>query len=257
MRSSGNRVAGEKVFGLIDNDDLRVQILFVLNDDIATNAGGFVDFLTNGHTRDHITELNATGLFGDNWNVVRIPLHECDTFFNSASVGNGDDGTDDNVVAFKFTTILRMKRDGAVFVENDEGFIHGFHDFEFVETDGAVVFGFDDWLLERLARSTADVEGSHRKLCAGFADGLSSNDAHSFTDLDHATCSKTAAVAFDTNTALGFAGQRRTNLELLMADFFQSGCSLLINELIFFEDCLARDRIFNGFAGRAADDTSR
>ena len=150
-----------------------------------------------------------------------------------------------------------MKRNRPVLVENNECLVHCFHDFEFVKTDGAVVFGFDDWLLERLARSTADVEGSHRELGAGFADGLRGNDAHSFTDLDHAACGKTATVAFDTNTALGFASKCRTDLELLVADFLQRSCSFLINELIFFKNGLACDRIFNGFAAGAADDTGR
>ena len=112
-------------------------------------------------------------------------------------------------------------------------------------------------MLERLARSTADVESSHRELGAGFADGLGGNDANSFTDLDQTTCRKTTAVAFDTNTALGFASKCRTNLELFVTDFFQSGCGLLINDLIFFDDGLGSDRIFDGFAGGAADDTGR
>ena len=150
-----------------------------------------------------------------------------------------------------------MERNRPVLVENNECLVHGFHDFELVETYSAVVFGFDDWLLERLARSTADVEGSHRELGAGFADGLCGDDAHSFTNLDHAACGKTATVAFDTDTALGFASKCRTDFELLVADFFQRGCSLLINELIFFENGLACDRIFNRFAASAANDAGR
>ena len=91
MGPSGNRVAGEQVFCLVHNDDLRVKILFVLDDDIATNACGFVDLLTDSDARDHVTEFDATGFFSDDRNVVRIPLHECDAFFNRAAVGNGDD----------------------------------------------------------------------------------------------------------------------------------------------------------------------
>ena len=100
VRTGGNRIAGEHILRLVHNDDLRVQVFLVLDDDIAANAGGFVNFLTDGNARDHVAELDATGLLGDNGNIVGIPLNEGLTFLHMAAIGDRNDRTDDDVVAF-------------------------------------------------------------------------------------------------------------------------------------------------------------
>ena len=150
-----------------------------------------------------------------------------------------------------------MNGDRAVFVENDEGLVHGFYDFEFVETDGSLVLGFDDRLFEGLARSTTHVEGSHRELSSWFANRLGGDDANGLAEFDHAACGQAAAVAFDANTALGFAGESRANFELFVADFFECCGDFLVHELIRFDDSLAADWILDGFAAGATDDAGR
>ena len=47
-------------------------------------------------------------LLGKNRNVVRIPLHEGLALLHLAAVGHGDDGADDDVVAFEFAAVFVM-----------------------------------------------------------------------------------------------------------------------------------------------------
>src|SRR5438067_12146467 len=51
------------------------------------------------------------------------------------------------------------------------------------EFDRAVDWGFEVRLLVELRRA-ANVEGSHRQLCARLTDRLGSNDAYCFADVD-------------------------------------------------------------------------
>ena len=116
------------------------------------------------------------------------------------------------------------------------------------------MLGLDDRLLEGLAGSTTDVEGSHRELGAGFADRLRGDDADGLAELDHAACGQAATVAFDTNAALGFAGESGADFELFVPDFFESGGCFLVHDLVGFDDGFSGNRIFDGLAAGAADD---
>ena len=57
-------------------------------------------------------------------------------------------------------------------------------------------------------RRTADVEGPHRQLGAGFADRLRGNNANRFTDVDRGPAGEITAVAGRANALFGFADQR-------------------------------------------------
>ena len=76
VRARRNRVAGENFLLVADDDDLRMQVFLVLDDDRAHHAGRFVDVAFDGDARDHVAEFDLARLFGQNRNVVRIPLHE-------------------------------------------------------------------------------------------------------------------------------------------------------------------------------------
>jgi hypothetical protein len=124
-----------------------------------------------------------------------------------ATISSGNDRSDNDVVAFEFAPVLVVHGDGAVFVKNNKGVLHSFDDLEFVETDGSLVLGLDDWLLEGLAGRTTDVEGSHGELGSGLADRLRSDNADGFAELNHAACGEAATVALNANTTFGFASQ--------------------------------------------------
>ena len=88
VRAGRNRVARERLRRLVaDDDDLRMQIFLVLDDDRAHQAGRFVDFALHRDARDHVAEFDLAGFVGKNRNVVRIPLHEGFALLHLAAVG--------------------------------------------------------------------------------------------------------------------------------------------------------------------------
>ena len=58
------------------------------------------------------------------------------------------------------------------------------------------------------------MEGTHRKLCTRFTDGLRSDDPHGLAYLHRLTSRHVGAVTFRTDTNMGFAGKDRTDLHL-------------------------------------------
>ena len=61
--------------------------------------------------------------------------------------------------------------------------------------------------------NTAGVEGTHRQLRAGFADGLCGNDADGFSHSDRASGGKVGAVALHANALLCLTGKNRADLD--------------------------------------------
>jgi hypothetical protein len=82
-----NGVAGQHLVRLrIGDDDLRVQVFLVLNDDDFLVAGGFVGFLGEGDARDHVAELDLTGFLSDDRDVIGIPGDELLTLLHLAAI---------------------------------------------------------------------------------------------------------------------------------------------------------------------------
>ena len=75
------------------------------------------------------------------------------------------------------------------------------------------------------------MEGTHRELSSGFADGLGGDDSGSFAEFDEAARGQVAAVAHHADSALGFAGQHGT-------DFYPLDASGLHRSGEFFRDLL-------------------
>src|SRR5881275_3039537 len=70
-----------------------------------------------------------------------------------------------------------------------------------IEPNCAIVFRFNDRLLERLAGRAADVEGSHRQLRSRLADGLRGDNANCFAHFHELASSEVASVAHRANAA--------------------------------------------------------
>ena len=68
------------------DDDLRVQILLVLDDHHGFLAGGLIHLLLHGHALDDVVELHLAGLLGKDRHVVRIPLDEGVALLDLAAV---------------------------------------------------------------------------------------------------------------------------------------------------------------------------
>src|SRR5258708_13545827 len=83
------------------------------------------------------------------------------------------------------------------------------------ELDDAVVARFESGTLGNAGSGSADVEGAHGELRAGFADGLGGDDPDGFTKFNHAAGGEVAPVATSANTAAGLAREHRTDSHAL------------------------------------------
>src|SRR6266446_3550513 len=85
-----NCVTRDFLFGFIQDDDLRVQIFLVLNNNRAHDAGGFVDLPLNGNTRNHVAKFDSTGFLCQDRNIVRIPLDKRLSLLHLTAVADRD-----------------------------------------------------------------------------------------------------------------------------------------------------------------------
>src|SRR5439155_334780 len=105
---------------------------------------------------------------------------------------------------------IKWARDGiryfftALFVNDGDqaGTVHGngsaaaaLNVLEVHELHDTVVANFQSGTFANARRGSTDVEGTHRKLRAGFADGLRGDDADRFAEFDHAARREVAAIA--------------------------------------------------------------
>src|SRR5690606_29418171 len=92
---------------------------------------------------------------------------------------------------------------------------------------------------------TADMEGTHGELGAGFTDGLSSDNADSFTDIDRGTTCQVATIASRTAALTQVANQRRANADRLDASLFDDVDVLFLEQDALGSNQLTRDRVID------------
>ena len=119
VRAGRNRVARDDFLLLADNDDLRMQIFLVLDDDRAHQAGRFIDVALDRHACNHVAEFDLAGLVRQNRHVVRIPLHERFALLHLGAVRLRDNRADDDIVALQLAAVGVVHADGAVLVQHD------------------------------------------------------------------------------------------------------------------------------------------
>ena len=253
---AGIGITREHFVLVVHDDDLRVQIFLVLDDDRAHQAGRFVDVAFHRDARDHVAEFDLAGFVGENRDVVGIPLHEGFALLDLGAVGFGDDRADDDVVALEFAAFFVVHADRAVLVQHDPVAVERLDSAQIVELHRAIVLRLDDRLLEGLAGRAADVERPHRQLRAGLADRLRGDDADRFAELDELAGGKVAAVAHARRRRARF--RRSAPNESSSSPRRHSSIAaaiLFVDQLIRFNDLfLLVDGIDDRFAADAADD---
>src|SRR5579884_2821764 len=255
MGAGRDGIAGQHFLLLVHNHDLRMQIFLMLDDHCAHESGRFIHLAFDGDSSNHVAEFDLAAVLGEDGDVVRIPLDEGFTFLDRSAIVLGNHGADDDVVTLQLAAFLVVHADRAVFVQHDPTTVQRLHGSQIIEPDRAVVFGFDDRLLEGLAGGATDVEGAHGQLRAGLADGLSGDDAHSFAQLHKFARREVASVTHGANAPAAFAGQHGTDFELFNADALQFGSDLLVDVLVDLDDfSLLINWVGDRFAAHAADD---
>src|SRR3982074_237277 len=226
----------------------------MLDDDRPHEAGCFVNVALDRDARDHVAKLDLATLVRKNRNVIRVPLYEGLALLHARAFVLRNHRADDNIITLQLATLGVVDADRAILVQHDPTAVQRLHGAQIVELNFAVILRFDDRLLECLAGRSADVERPHGQLRAGFADRLRSNDADRFAKFHKLSGGKIAPVAHRANAAATFAGEHRTNLQLLDADALQIVRDFFVDELVSFDDFLFLfDRIDNRFATDAAD----
>ena len=257
MGSGWNRVLSQGISGLgvLDNDR-RVEVFLVLNDDHVLRAGGLIDLLLHGHALDDIEEPDQSRLLRDDGNIVRIPLNEHVALLDHSTIGNGDNRADHDGVGVEFLAVRSEQADSTILVQNDVVAIAQRYDAQIIVSNLRILLGLDLRLLVRAGGDAADVEGTHGELRSRLTDRLCSNDANGLALLDQLAGAKMATIALGADADLGFAGQHRTNLHLLETGAVnRAGLDLV--ELIAGANqaVLQVGWIVDVFGGITADDT--
>ena len=169
--------------------------------------GRFVDLPLHRDARNHIPEFHPSGSFGQDRDVVRIPLDKGVPLLHRSTVGDGNNRTDHDIVALEFAPILRMDRNRAVLIQNDEIAVHGLNNPEIVEMDVSVVLRLDNRLLKELGSSSTDVECTHCELGTRLTDALGGDNPDRFTEFHHPPRGQIPPVTLGTNPTLRFAGE--------------------------------------------------
>jgi hypothetical protein len=140
-----------------------------------------------------------------------------------------------------------MDGEGSILGEGDPVSFDGLHGADVGEAERSGVFGEDKGLLEGTHRSTTGVEGTHRELRSGLADGLSGDDADGLTDTAHLLGAEVEAVALGAAATLAFAGEDGANLELLDADLHEVIGLFFSDELVRLDDDALIHGIVDGY----------
>ena len=128
------------------------------------------------------------------------------------------------------------------------------NDAQFVVTNHAVVLGLDLRNLEHLRRRAADVERPHRKLRAGFADGLRGDDADRLAEFDERAGGQVATIAMHADAVLAFAGQHRADAHAVNAGGFNALGLVLVNFLVGANEKFLRVRRVDDVVARKPAD---
>ncbi len=165
-----------------------------------------------------------------------------------------DPGAVGHLVVLDLAAAVVEDGDVGVPVDDDERPFPVLDGLEVVELEDAVVLGLDLGPLGAAHGDAADVEGPHRQLRAGLADGLGGDDAAGLAELDHLAGGRRAAVAELADAPLGLAGQDRADLDPLDAQVLELLGDLLGDLRVHVDDRLARVGVDDLLEGDPADD---
>ena len=159
--------------------------------------------------------MHHAGDFGEDREGVRIPFEQDLVGLDRVAVGDGDARAVNHRVAFFFAALVVDDGHDTVAVHRNDFALFVAHRLDVDVLGETVRLGILLGLFGDSRRRTADVEGTHGELGAGFADGLRRDDADRFAAFHQASGGEVAAVTGDANAALRFAGQHRADLDAL------------------------------------------
>src|SRR5712664_620902 len=169
--------------------------------DVLGEAGHFVHLLFDRQARPQVVKLHRTGGFGKDREGERIPFGKDLAVGDVFAVLHAEARAVNNVVALLFAALFIHDGDEASTVHGDGSTAATFDELEIDEFDDAVVARFERGTFGDAGGGSADVEGTHGELRAGFADGLRGDDADGFAKLHHSAGGEVASVTKGANAA--------------------------------------------------------
>ena len=143
--------------------------------------------------------------------VYGIPFGELLAFLDRRAFIGQQLGAVRNAMARFFAAIVIDQHEFAVTRHDDQAAFAVGDDVLVLDLQLGIERGFDRALFRATLRRAADVEGTHRKLRARFADRLRGDNADRFADIDRRAAREIAPIALGANAHFGFAGQGRAD----------------------------------------------
>src|SRR5579859_341581 len=251
--AGGHQVALAALAAFDDDGGLALLVRRIA-DHMPRQAGDFVHFFVERDAFLQVFELHGAADFGQDGEGIRIPLDQNLAERDRIAVVDLDLCAVHDGVALALAVLLVDHGDGSLAVHDHEVARLRFHRLQSDKANGTVVLGIEARLLGDSRCGTADVEGTHRELRSGLADGLRCNDAGSFAKFDETSGGQVAAVAHHADTALGFAGQHGADLYALNAGGLDRSREVFGDFVIDVDDDVAVI-VFDLFERHAADNS--
>src|SRR5207249_13686 len=238
------------------DDDTRLELaLRILDDHLAREAGDLVELFPNRHTLDDVLILDPTRELREDRVRERIPLDQHGARLDPLVGLHLDLRAVDDRIALALAAAVVGHADLAVAVRRDQIAVAVHDGSQVVVLDEAGALGLVLGGFDHAARGAADVEGPHRELCPGLADGLRGDDADRLAELGQPPGAEVTAVAHDADSALGVARQGRPDAHPLQTRVLDLLRELLGDLGVGLDDDLARQRIADVLGGDAAENT--
>src|ERR1039457_3963937 len=174
-----------------------------------------VQLLLHGEAIHQILEVDGATDFGENRERVGIPFEQDLVVLDRSAVFHQDARAVIRRIAFLLAALIVDHRHDAVAVHGDEFAGLAAHGLDADVAGETIALGVLLGLFVDARRRTADVEGTHGQLGAGFADGLRRDHADGFAALHQPPGGQVAAVAGHADAAFGFAGEHGADFDAL------------------------------------------
>src|SRR5580700_870026 len=138
---------------------------------VLREAGDFVDLFLDRDARLQIVKPDRAGGFREDREGERIPLGQNLAVRDVFAVNDAETRAVNHVIALFFAAFFVHDGNQAGAVHGDGGSAAAFNEFELDEFHDAVVASLESGTLGDAGGCSADVEGAHGELRAGFADG--------------------------------------------------------------------------------------
>src|SRR6516164_2305598 len=240
--------------GIADQD--RGLVLLVArrqgNDELR-QSGDFVHLLFDRQTRAQVVKLHRAGRLRQDREREGIPFRQDLPVVDRIAVVHAQTRAIHHVVALLFAALLIQ--DG-----NEPGPVHGnqrsaaaLNVAQVNELDHAVVLGFERRPLAHTRSRSTDVERTHGKLRARFANGLCGDDTHGLAKLYHASGREVAPITQSADSAARFAREHRTDAHPLDTGGLDGVGQFFADFLVDFDNDVAFE-VLDAFERNAAHD---